>query len=164
MHTDMSTWPTGRLLSVAARSVEQAWRSTLEGFGLSHAGLVVLHLTASGPMALTELAREARVTVQTMGRTVENLVKSGHVRLERDPADARRRIVERTPLGDEAFARIHDLEGHGFEHMEREALLRELLLEIITTHPEGLEGADTYRDAAGHAAAAGGHPASTLEG
>ena len=138
MHDDISQWPTGRLLSVAARSVEQAWRTTLEGMGLSHAGLVVLHLTASGPVALSDLARGAHVTVQTMGRTVENLEKSGHVRLLRDPSDARRKIVERTPLGDETFARIHDLEGHGFEHMPDERILRELLLQIIGSHGGGL--------------------------
>src|SRR5690606_15477862 len=103
--------------------------------GLSHAGLVVLHFTASGPISLTELAREAHVTAQTMGRTVDNLVKSGHVRLVRDPADARRRLAERTPHGDATFASIHALESHGFDHMDDENTLRALLLEIIRTHP-----------------------------
>lgn len=128
-------WPTGRLLSTAARLIEQRWRETLESHGLSHAGLVVLHFTAAGAVSLTALARQAHVTAQTMGRTVDNLVKSGHVRLIRDETDARRRLVERTPLGDDAFALIHHLEGHGFEHMPEERQLRDLLLQIIRAHP-----------------------------
>lgn len=154
MHDEMSDWPTGRLLSVAARSVEQAWRRTLEELDLSRAGLIVLHLTGSGPVALSELARGAHVTVQTMSRTVDNLVKSGHVQLTRDETDARRRLVARTPLGDEAFARIHDLEGHGFDQMAEEQQLRELLLEIIRTHRTDFAGDTTFVA----------HPAATLEG
>jgi chorismate mutase len=39
-------WPTGRLLSVAARLIEQRWRERLDEVGLTHAGLIVLHLLA----------------------------------------------------------------------------------------------------------------------
>ncbi len=153
MRDDIDDWPTGRLLSVAARSVDQAWRRTLESLGLSRAGLIVLHLTASGPVALTELARGAHVTVQTMSRTVEKLVKSGHVQLTRDETDARRRLVERTPLGDEAFARIHDLEDHGFDQMAEEQQLRALLREIIRMHQGDNVGGTAFPE----------HPAATLE-
>lgn len=153
MHDEISDWPTGRLLSVAARSVEQAWRRTLESLDLSRAGLIVLHLAGPGPVALSELARGAHVTVQTMSRTVDNLVKSGHVRLTRDETDARRRLVERTSLGDETFARIHDLEGHGFDQMAEEQQLRALLLEIIRTHRGDFTGDATLVA----------HPAATLE-
>jgi len=39
---DRGQWPTGRLLSTAARLVEQAWNARLREHGVSHAGMIVL--------------------------------------------------------------------------------------------------------------------------
>ena len=64
-------WPTGRLLSTAARVVEHAWSARLEQLGLTHAGLVALHLLQEGPRSQTDLARAGRVQLQTMARTVD---------------------------------------------------------------------------------------------
>ena len=47
----MHDWPTGRLLSTAARLVEHAWVEALEQLGLSHAGLIVLHVLGQGPLS-----------------------------------------------------------------------------------------------------------------
>ena len=69
----MHDWPTGRLLSTAARLVEHAWVEALEQLGLSHAGLIVLHVLGPGPLSQTELAKVARVEAQTMSRTLEGL-------------------------------------------------------------------------------------------
>ena len=67
----MSDWPTGRLLSTAARLVEHAWVEVLDELGLTHAGLIVLHVLGEGPFSQRELARRARVETQTMSRTLE---------------------------------------------------------------------------------------------
>lgn len=96
---DVASWPTGRLLSAAARLVEQSWHDYLAARGLTHAGLIALHLLAEGPLAQRELARRARVTDQTMSRTVERLARAGMVTRAVDPADRRRTLVSATDAG-----------------------------------------------------------------
>ncbi|RDB45583.1 MarR family transcriptional regulator, partial [Tsukamurella tyrosinosolvens] len=66
-------WPTGRLLSMAARLVEHAWEGVLREYDISSAGLVVLHVVSTGPASQRDIARVARVTDQTASRTVERL-------------------------------------------------------------------------------------------
>ena len=46
---DAAEWPLGRLLSTAARLVEQDWNSWLAGRGMTHAGLLALHMLGTGP-------------------------------------------------------------------------------------------------------------------
>ncbi|QNO37588.1 MarR family transcriptional regulator [Protaetiibacter sp. SSC-01] len=131
MADELEHWPTGRLLSVAARLVEQRWRERLDEHGLTHAGLIVLHLLGAGPQTLGDLAREARVTAQTMGRTVENLSRDGRVRIVVDPADRRRRLVERTPMGAVALELLGGVEGSMFPELDDPEGFRGQLLEII---------------------------------
>lgn len=124
-------WPTGRLLSVAARLIEQRWRERLDEAGLTHAGLIVLHLLAEQPLTLGELARRARVTAQTMGRTVDNLARDGRVRIVVDAADRRRRLVERTERGIRTMQSLTGLEASMFPPLEDPSAFRDQLLQII---------------------------------
>src|SRR5690606_34243430 len=114
MTDSIEDWPTGRLLSVAARLVEQRWRERLDQAQLTHAGLIVLHLLADRPLTLGELARRARVTAQTMGRTVDNLARDARVRIVVDPGDRRRRLVERTEAGTRTMEGLAGLEASMF--------------------------------------------------
>lgn len=127
----MAAWPTGRLLSTAARLVEHAWAEALEAQGLTHAGLIALHLLDGGPLSQTELARLARVQTQTMSRTIERLEREGFVRREPDAADRRRLVVTRTDLGAAAWGRTRSLEGDVFPALSDPDQLRATLLEII---------------------------------
>src|SRR5512141_3207909 len=106
----MADWPTGRLLSTAARLVEHAWIKALERLGLTHAGLIVLHLLGAGPQSQTELAHAARVQAQTMSRTLERLEREGLVVRARDESDARRHVVSRTDAGTDAWRKARTLE------------------------------------------------------
>ena len=85
----MRDWPTGRLLSTASRMVEHAWLEALSALGLSHAGLIVLHLLEDGPSTQVDLAVRARVEAQTMSRTLHRLEREGFVR-RRAPRSSRR--------------------------------------------------------------------------
>lgn len=127
----MDAWPTGRLLSMAARSVEHTWYARLDEVGLSHAGLVVLDLLDAGPRSQVELAAQARVQVQTMSRTLARLERDGLVERLRDDHDARRRLVSRTPLGTEAWSGARSLESEIFPEGVDHESLRPLLLGII---------------------------------
>jgi DNA-binding MarR family transcriptional regulator len=127
----MADWPTGRLLSTAARVVEHAWAEALEKQGLTHAGLIALHLLDAGPLSQTELATRARVENQTMSRTVERLEREGFVARAADPADRRRQVVMRTEAGQQVWARTRTLEAELFPRLGDPQVLRSTLLEII---------------------------------
>ena len=92
-------WPMGRLLSMAARLVEQDWNSWLATRGMTHAGLLALHVLETGPHTQRELAAECMVEEQTMSRILDRLRRSGHITRERDAADRRRLVVRATQAG-----------------------------------------------------------------
>ena len=99
-------WPTGRLLSTAARLVEHAWDEALTRFGLTHSRLVALHLLAAGSATQRDLARRCGVEEQTMGRILKGMEEHGQVVRERDPADRRRSVVRASPAGEEALRAV----------------------------------------------------------
>lgn len=127
----MADWPTGRLLSTAARLVEHAWAEALEKQGLTHAGLIALHLLEGGSLSQTELAKRARVENQTMSRTVERLEREGFVARTPDVADRRRHVVARTDAGHRVWERTRTLEAELFPDLGDPDALRAILLHII---------------------------------
>jgi DNA-binding MarR family transcriptional regulator len=132
----MDKWPTGRLLSTAARLVEHAWIEALAHLGLTHAGLVALHLLDAGPHSQTDLARRARVETQTMSRTIERLEREGFVERQTDAADRRRQVVTRTASGRAAWEAGKSLEAEVFPDLRDQGTLRDALLEIIHSTSE----------------------------
>lgn len=103
MRADIRSWPTGRLLSVAARMVEGRFHDFLSTHGLTHAGLIALHHVVDGRLAQRELATLCRVTDQTMSRTIEGLHRAGYVERGTDERDRRRTLIEITPEGREVL-------------------------------------------------------------
>lgn len=101
-------WPTGRLLSAAARLVEHEWNSHLASWGLTHASVAVLHVLGAGSSSQRELAAAIGVEEQTVSRLVERLERSGLVERHRDPQDRRRFVVTRTDSGRQALAEAVD--------------------------------------------------------
>ncbi len=127
----MDGWPTGRLLSAAARLVEHAWVEALEQLGLTHAGLIVLHVLGAGQLSQTELAKAARVEVQTMSRTLERLEREGYIARQKHPDDGRRHVVSRTTAGETVWTAARTLEADLFPSIADNAGMRDALLEII---------------------------------
>ena len=108
---DMEHWPTGRLLSTAARLVEHAWNERLVRIGVTHAGVIALGvLESQGPMTQAHLAQLVRVQAQTMGKTLARLEAHGHVTRVRNDLDKRSHMVSITPAGLEALNEAHDIE------------------------------------------------------
>jgi DNA-binding MarR family transcriptional regulator len=133
----MAGWPTGRLLSTAARLVEHAWIEALDRLGLTHAGLIVLHLLDGGALSQTELARAARVEVQTMSRTLERLEREGYVVRQKHPDDGRRHVVTRTPAGTSVWQSARSLEADLFPSIADNAEMRSALLAVIEATSAG---------------------------
>ena len=131
-----AVWPTGRLLSAAARRVERAWDAYLARWSLSHASLPVLAVLVGGDLSQREIAAHLGVTEQSMSRMVAGLERSGYVQRSRDPADRRRRTVHITAVGRQALRELNlrdaidSLVGHDLSETEL-ADLRRLLLRFL---------------------------------
>lgn len=139
---DPATWPTGRLLSAAARRVERAWDAYLEQWRLSHASVPVLVVLMPGPLSQREIAGKMHVTEQTIGRVLHGLQDHGYITREPHARDRRRRVVALTDLGRRA---LRDLDhAQTIENLIGDALspeeivtLRELLVRMVAAHPLG---------------------------
>jgi DNA-binding MarR family transcriptional regulator len=108
---DMDHWPTGRLLSTAARLVEHSWNEKLGAIGLTHAGVIAIEvLAAQGPMTQAQLAQYVRVQAQTMGKTLSRLETHGHIARVRSTSDRRSHVVSLTERGKEAVAAAVEME------------------------------------------------------
>ncbi|WP_370125017.1 MarR family winged helix-turn-helix transcriptional regulator [Arthrobacter sp. MW3 TE3886] len=107
----MDRWPTGRLLSTAARLVEHSWNEKLGAIGLTHAGVIAMEvLSANGPMTQAQLAQLVRVQAQTMGKTLSRLEAHGHISRHRSTSDRRSHVVSLTDQGRQAVAAAADME------------------------------------------------------
>lgn len=132
----MERWPTGRLLSTAARLVEHAWNEKLRGMGLTHAGVIVMEVLAvKGPTTQSMLAQIVRVQAQTMGKTLARLEAHGHVSRTRGVSDRRSQVVSLTEAGERTLGLATRLEREVLEPVpvdtaklrrELQALVREL--------------------------------------
>ena len=108
---DLDRWPTGRLLSTAARRVEHTWNEKLGAIGLTHAGVIAMEvLSVHGPMTQAQLAQLVRVQAQTMGKTLSRLEVHGHISRERSASDRRSHVVKLTDRGREAVIAAADME------------------------------------------------------
>lgn len=128
---DLSTWPTGRLLAVAARLVEHRWAAVLDGMGLTHAGLIALHTLRDGPLPQRTLAQRCQVTDQTISRTLDRLAKAGFVTRTPDPADARRHVTQLTARGRAVHERAVRAEPAVLGDLGEDDAFRAGLLQVI---------------------------------
>ncbi|MCJ0905639.1 MarR family winged helix-turn-helix transcriptional regulator [Rhodococcus sp. ARC_M6] len=142
----LETWPTGRLLSTAARLLEHSWEKVLRSQDMTHAGLIVLHSIAQAPMSQRDIAKKSRVTDQTMSRTIDRLERAGFVTRGTDPRDERRRLITVTESGLITYQRLLVLEkedaaltvGVGDVSALREQLLR--LVRSPALNPHSTDG------------------------
>ncbi len=134
MRDDVESWPTGRLLSAAARLVEHEWNAHLSRWDLNHAGLAVLHVLVAGPLTQREIASRVQVEDQTVSRTLERLERSGYVERHRDEVDRRRVVVTLTPAGRKTCLRASDLgvaEGYFEDAVDDVEGLRRALVALV---------------------------------
>lgn len=162
MDDDLARWPTGRLLSAAARRVERAWDSHLETWHLSHGSFPVLVLLARADHSQRELAAAMSVTEQTMSRMLARLERTGYLTRAPHGSDRRRHVVTLLPAGREVLAAatnprlVESVATRGLSLAQVEAL-RDALMTLVRsddgTGPSGRPGTaaaeDARREAAG---------------
>jgi DNA-binding MarR family transcriptional regulator len=95
----------GRWLEAASRRFfAEVGRERWDGPEVRGSHRRVLQMVPAGGMRVTDLAQRAGMTKQSLGELVDHLEQSGLVSTERSTTDRRVRIVQRTPLGDDAVA------------------------------------------------------------
>ncbi len=108
---DLEQWPTGRLLTTAARLVEHAWNERLVNIGVTHAGVIALGvLESQGAITQANLAQIVRVQAQTMGKTLSRLEARGHVSRVRNDLDRRSHKVSITLEGSRVLHEAQNVE------------------------------------------------------
>jgi MarR family transcriptional regulator, organic hydroperoxide resistance regulator len=108
---DLEQWPTGRLLTTAARLVEHAWNERLVSIGVTHAGVIALGvLESQGAMTQANLAQLVRVQAQTMGKTLSRLESRGHIARVCSDVDRRSHAVSITPAGSRVLSEAQNVE------------------------------------------------------
>ncbi len=86
------------------------------GVPLDRAAVVVLrHLALAGPLRAGELAEALGVEAPHVSRQVHKLQQAGYVKRVADPGDLRARLVELTPAGEAAAARVASEARRGIE-------------------------------------------------
>ncbi|WHF22962.1 MarR family transcriptional regulator [Kocuria rhizophila] len=79
--------------------MEHAWNEELAVLGVTHAGVMALDvLHSKGSMTQAQLAEEARVQAQTMGKTLHRLEAHGHISRAKNECDHRSHVVSISPV------------------------------------------------------------------
>jgi MarR family transcriptional regulator, organic hydroperoxide resistance regulator len=133
-------WHIGRLLTAAARMLEQAFDADVAELGITHAGFRVLDALTDDPLPQHVLAVRCQVQAQTLSRIVDGLERDGYVVRQRDDRDRRRVLVRQTTAGEELLERARQLasprldlfSGSGSDSGSGdEAACRRVLVQII---------------------------------
>ena len=141
---DLTRWPTGRMLSAAARRVEREWNVHLAAWDLNHASLPVLVLLAQRSHSQRELATATGVTEQTMSRILAKMERTGYLTRAPHPDDRRRLVIALSPAGAAVLAAAaqpgpaEEMATRGLTP-EQVAQLRDLLALMIGARPEPRE-------------------------
>lgn len=147
MSEDPTGWPTGRLLSSAARRIEREFNAHLDAWDLNHASMPVLVYLSAHDHSQRELAAATGVTEQTMSRILARMERLRYVSRKPHPDDRRRHVIALTDAGAAVLREAADRErseamvARGLTP-DQVRLLRELLVAVIEAHPEPGDDAD----------------------
>ena len=100
--------------------------------GLRNTHFRLLSLVPASGATITDMSTVLYMTKQAVGQFVAQLQDSGHLEVRIDARDRRRRLVVRTPLGDEVVERVNAIIAalaYGFNRGIITDLLRELCRE-----------------------------------
>ena len=139
-HHDPSTWPTARLLGLAAHLAMQALDHAIALQGLTHSQLFALHCLIGGPLPQHEIALSLHVTDQTVSRLVDGLERHGLVERTRDAADRRRQLVAMTGQGARAHAAGVQIDALQALDSVTEERLRDALLLVVPMLQQAVSG------------------------
>jgi DNA-binding MarR family transcriptional regulator len=121
-------WPTEAEAEIAAESAQPAWDliellffayrdfvsdpdHVLEKFGFGRAHHRVLHFVNRNPgMKVADLLDTLRITKQSLGRVLKQLVDEGYVLQKEGPDDRRHRLLFVTPKGEQLAMKLAGLQ------------------------------------------------------
>lgn len=127
----------GYLLGRATHAFSKDFDAHLRAAGLSPIEWRVLAtLHAAGPLAVSELAQQVIAKQPTVTKLVQRMCEQGWVRLQADPADQRRTLVEATGPGKRLArpllvrARAHENEQLRALRAREQVALKRLLVKL----------------------------------
>lgn len=98
-------WHAALLMGLMLRQVHEVFAAE-DWKGLRQSHFRVISSVPPDGITITELGDRVGMTKQGCGQFVTQLVQSGHLRVERSPADRRTRIVHRTTLGNRTIEAV----------------------------------------------------------
>ena len=105
------TWDLIELLFFAYRDFVSDPDHVLEKFGFGRAHHRVLHFVNRNPgMKVADLLETLRITKQSLGRVLKQLVDEGYVVQKEGPDDRRHRLLYVTPKGEQLAMRLAGLQ------------------------------------------------------
>ncbi|MBA5775771.1 MarR family transcriptional regulator [Stappia sp. F7233] len=126
------------LLFFAYRDFTSDPDTVLSEYGFGRAHHRVLHFVNRNPgMRVTDLLAILKITKQSLGRVLKQLVDEGFVMQEPGPVDRRERLLFATPKGMELARRLTDLQSRRIARAlaalpeESAAVARQFLYEMI---------------------------------
>jgi DNA-binding MarR family transcriptional regulator len=131
-----SEWHAALLMGLLLREVHNVFAAE-DWKGLRQSHFRVISSVPADGISITELGDRVGMTKQGCGQFVNQLVQSGHLRIERTSADRRARIVHRTAAGNDTITRVtaRNLELErvwaGRVGPERYRVFREVLEELL---------------------------------
>ncbi|MEJ1997459.1 MAG: MarR family winged helix-turn-helix transcriptional regulator [Maritimibacter sp.] len=110
---------------------------------------LLMHLTATGPVTLTELARHTNRAQSTMSEMVAGLTRKGLLEVDPDPDDGRRHLIWLSAEGQTALTEALNvldpaMLARGAEGLSAEE--RETFIELWTRMMRGFSQKDTSHD------------------
>jgi len=105
---DLDEWGTARLLTVAARLVEQDCNARLAEWDLTYSGLLLLTALLPGPVTQRDLGAALLLEDQAMSRAIDRLERAGLVTRTVSREDARSRRIRLTDAGFDLVNRLMD--------------------------------------------------------
>ncbi|GAA2844964.1 MarR family winged helix-turn-helix transcriptional regulator [Paenarthrobacter ilicis] len=113
---DVGRWPNTRLLSAAARLVEQHWTERLRALGLGMQAVTVLDaLDAGGPASQDDLATALRLQPRLINASLLRLELRGCVTRRMSEPERSSQAIDITTAGKELLQECRDLEGQVLE-------------------------------------------------
>jgi DNA-binding MarR family transcriptional regulator len=106
----------GRLRVAVGLVVRKLRQVPVEGELTLAESSVLARLERIGPATASDLAREDRISPQSMGVTVATLLERGLIKRSKDPGDGRRIVLSITEVG---VRTVHDRRGARTERITR---------------------------------------------
>lgn len=129
---DLNQWPTNRLLKTAARLTETTETNHFRDLGTTPVGFAVLRVLSQGQaVSQSELARQIRISPETLGKVIDRLERSALIVRVGSAVEERNARISITPEGRNLVDNAYTLEEEQERTLGSDEQLRTELINRI---------------------------------